>query len=119
MKGFQITFFAEQEHRHDHTPMGDWLLQFAKDNGALGGSLMGAATGFGSAGKMHSTHFFELAQQPVAVTVSATEKVAERLLAAIALEPVTVFYIQVPMVYGRIGKATPPALAGDATDAGD
>jgi PII-like signaling protein len=51
MKGFQITFFAEQEHRHDHTPMGDWLLQFAKDNGALGGSLMGAATGFGSAGK--------------------------------------------------------------------
>jgi hypothetical protein len=68
---------------------------------------------------MHSTHFFELAQQPVAVTVSATEEVAERLLAAIALEPVTVFYIQVPMVYGRIGKATPPALAGDATDAGD
>lgn len=44
---------------------------------------------------MRSTHFFELAQQPVAVTLSATE-------------PITVFYIKVPMAYGRFGTAAPP-----------
>lgn len=111
MKGFQIIFFAEQEHRHGHTPLGDWLLQFAKDQGALGGSLVGAAEGFGTAGKMRSTHFFELAQQPVAVTVSATEECADRLLKALAAEPITVFYIKVPMEYGRLGTATPPKAA--------
>lgn len=109
MKGYQITFFAEQEHRHGHTPTGDWLLQFAKDQGAIGGSLVGAAEGFGAAGRMRSTHFFELAQQPVAVTLSATEECADRLLSALAVEPITVFYIKVPMEYGRIGTAAPPA----------
>ncbi len=108
MKGYQITFFAEQEHRHGHTPLGDWLLQFAKEQGAMGGSLLGAAEGFGEAGRMHSTHLFDLAEQPVMVTVSATEAVAERLLAALAQEPVTVFYVKLPMEYGRIGAASPP-----------
>lgn len=116
MKGYQITFFCEQEQHHKHTPMGDWLLQFAQDQGAMGGSMVGAATGFGAAGKMHSTHFFELAQQPVAVTVSATDEVAARLLEALALEPITMFYIQVPMTYGRLGTATPPKPPGDELD---
>ncbi|GER21360.1 hypothetical protein [Variovorax boronicumulans] len=58
---------------------------------------------------MRSTHFFELAQQSVAVTLSATEECADRLLSALAAEPITVFYIKVPMEYGRIGTAAPPA----------
>jgi PII-like signaling protein len=89
--------------------MGDWLLQFAKDQGAIGGSLVGAAEGFGAAGQMRSTHFFELGQQPVAVTISVTEECADRLLSALAAEPIMVFYINVPMEYGRIGTAAPPA----------
>ncbi len=108
-KGYQITFFAEQERRHGHTPLGDWLLEFAREHGAIGGSLVGAAEGFGAEGRMRSTHLFDLAEQPVVVTVSLPEAAADRLLAALGQEAVSVFYIKLPMEYGRVGSAPPPS----------
>lgn len=104
MKGYQLTFFTEQDHRHGHTPMGVWLLQFAKEHGAIGGTLMGGSDGFDQSGHFHSTHFFELADQPVAVTVSMDEAACERMLQAMAQEPVNVAYVKVPVEYGRVGS---------------
>lgn len=34
------TFSAGQHHRHRHTLPGDWFVQFANDQGAIGGSLV-------------------------------------------------------------------------------
>ena len=72
MQGYQLTFFIAQDRRVGHQAMGEWLLAFCKNHGALGGSLVGAAEGFDHAGRFHSAHFFELADQPLAVTVSVT-----------------------------------------------
>ncbi len=33
MKGYQLTFFTEQNRRHGHTPIGEWLLKFAMEHG--------------------------------------------------------------------------------------
>jgi len=105
MQGYQLVFFTQQDRRHGHTPLGEWLLQFARQQGALGGTLVGAAEGFGHLGHFHSAHFFELADQPIAVTVSTDEAGCQRLLDALAREPIDIAYVKVPVEYGRLGQA--------------
>ncbi|MDF8361325.1 MULTISPECIES: DUF190 domain-containing protein [Pseudomonadota] len=104
MKGYQLTFFTAQDRRHGHTPIGDWLLQFAKSHGAVGGTLVGGAEGFDHVGRFHSAHFFELADQPLAVTVSVDEAACQRLMEALAQEAIELTYVKVPVEYGRIGR---------------
>lgn len=105
MKGYQLTFFTGQDRRHRHTPIGEWLLKFAKEQGAAGGTLVGAAEGFDHAGRFHSAHFFELADQPLAITVSVDEAACQRLMDALAQEDINLTCVKVPVEYGRVGKA--------------
>ena len=104
MQGYQLTFFTAQDRRVGHQAMGEWLLAFCKNHGALGGSLVGAAEGFDHAGRFHSAHFFELADQPLAVTVSVDEAACQRLLDALAQEDVSLTYLKIPVEYGRVGR---------------
>ncbi|GAA4331459.1 DUF190 domain-containing protein [Pigmentiphaga soli] len=104
MQGYQLTFFTRQDRRHGREPLGEWLLKFAKSHGAAGGTLVGGAEGFDHAGLFHSAHFFELADQPMAVTVSVDEAACQGLLAALAQEDIDLSYVKVPIEYGRIGK---------------
>lgn len=113
MKGYQLTFFTAQDAHHQHTPMAEWLLKFAQDSGAAGGTVVAGAEGFDHAGRIHSTHFFELADQPLAVTVSVDEECCERLMSALSQEDVDLTYVKVPVVYGRVGKA----VADDRSEA--
>ncbi|AJC44731.1 DUF190 domain-containing protein [Xanthomonas sacchari] len=105
MQGYQLTFFTEQERRHRHAPIGEWLLQFAKAHGACGGTVVGGLEGFDHGGHLHATHFFELAEQPLAVTVSVDEAACQRLMQALAEEELDLSYVKVPVEYGRVGKA--------------
>ncbi|MBN6111877.1 DUF190 domain-containing protein [Xanthomonas bonasiae] len=105
MKGYQLTFFTEQDRQHRHTPIGEWLLQFAKDNGASSGTLVCGSEGFDRAGHFHSAHFFELAQQPLAITVSVDKTACQRLMDALAQEDIDLSYVRVPVEYGRVGRA--------------
>jgi PII-like signaling protein len=105
MQGYQLTFFTQQECRHEHEPMGEWLLKFAKQQGAAGATLINAAEGFGHRGLFHSAHFFEMADQPLAVMVSVDERTRQRLLDALAEENINLTYVKVPVEYGRVGKA--------------
>jgi len=105
MQGYQLTFFTEQERRHLHKPMGEWLLRFAQQHGAVGGTVMAGAQGFDHLGHIHSAHFFELADQPIAVTVSIDEAACQRLMEALAQEAIDVAYVKVPIEFGRIGVA--------------
>ncbi|CAB3731434.1 DUF190 domain-containing protein [Castellaniella hirudinis] len=105
MKGYQLTFFTEQDRRHGHTPIGEWLLKLAKDNGAAGGTLVGGGDGFDHLGRFHSAHFFELADQPLAITVSVDDAACQRLMDALAQEEINLTYVKVPIEYGRVGKA--------------
>ncbi|MFT3801927.1 MAG: DUF190 domain-containing protein [Burkholderiaceae bacterium] len=104
MQGYQLTFFTAQDRRVGHTPIGEWLLQFAKAHGAIAGTLVGGAEGFDHAGRFHSAHFFELADQPLAVTVSVDQAGYQRLMDALALEDVDLTYVKVPVEYGRVGR---------------
>ena len=104
MRGFQLTFFTAQSQRVGHQPLGEWLLALAKAHGAAGGTLVGGGEGFDHRGHFHSAHFFELADQPLAVTVSVDEQACERLMNTLAQEAIDLAYVKVPVEFGRVGR---------------
>lgn len=108
MKGYQLTFFTQQNRRHRHMPLADWLLRTGKDQGAAGGTLVTGAEGFDHAGTFHSGGFFELADQPVAVTLSLDEKACCSLFDILKQEDLNLAYVKVPVEFGHIGRQAAP-----------
>jgi PII-like signaling protein len=107
MNGYQITFFTQQDKRHHGRPVGDWLVKLAKELGLPGATLIAASEGFGHHRRIHSAHFFELADQPQEVHVAASTEDADRLFARLRAEGVHLFYIKAPVEFGSLGEATP------------
>jgi PII-like signaling protein len=103
MNGFQVTFFTQQDHRHKGKPMGDWLVHLAKGLGLRGATLMAAGEGFGHHGRIHSAHFFELADQPLEVVMALSAEETERLFERLKAEGVHVFYVKTAVEFGTLG----------------
>jgi uncharacterized protein len=105
MQGFQLTFFTQQDRRHGHQPLGEWLLEEARRQGIAGATLSTAAEGFGHGGRLHSAHFFELAEQPVQVMMAVEPAAMVRMFARLKEEGVDVFYVKTPIEFGSTGGA--------------
>lgn len=107
MQGFQITFFTQQDRRHKGRPIGDWLVHFAQELGLRGATLLAAGEGFGQRGRIHSAHFFELADQPLEVTLAVSAEEADRLFAHLRAEGVHLFYVKSAVEFGVLGADAP------------
>jgi PII-like signaling protein len=103
MNGYQITFFTQQDKRHRGKPLAEWLVQASREIGLRGATVIPASEGFGHHGRIHSAHFFELADQPVEVVMAVTAEEAERLFARLATEAVHVFYVKTAVEFGSLG----------------
>jgi PII-like signaling protein len=104
MKGYQLTFFTQQDRQHNQQPLGEWLLRSAMKLGIGGATLTAAAEGFGRDRKLHAAHFFELADQPVEVTMAVSEQQAECMFEHLRQEGVHVFYVKTPIEFGVTGE---------------
>lgn len=104
MNGYQLTFFTQQDRKHDHMPLGEWLVQEARKLGIGGATLIVAAEGFGHDRKLHSANFFELTDQPIEVTMAVNDQEAERMFAHLKKEGVNVFYVKTPIEFGITGE---------------
>lgn len=105
MQGFQLTFFTQQDRRHGGRPLGEWLVELAREIGAKGATLTVGAEGFGRDRKLRSAHFFELAEQPVEVTMALSAGEVQRLFARLREERVSVFYVKTPIEFGMTDEA--------------
>lgn len=103
MDGYHLTFFTEQNRRHHGHPVGDWLVRVAKEMGLRGATLIAASEGFGADRRLHSAHFFELADQPQAVWIAVTAEECDRLFERLRAEGVKLFYVKVPVEFGTLG----------------
>ena len=103
MHGYQLTFFTLQDKRHKGKPVGEWLLQLAREMGLRGATLVGAGEGFGHHKRLHSVHFVELADQPLEVLMVLSQEECDRLFARLAQEQVQVFYVKTPAEFGTVG----------------
>lgn len=104
MKGFQLSFFTHQNRTHAHLPLGEWLIEEAKKLGIGGATLINASEGFGHDHKIHSAHFFELADQPVEITMAVSAAESERLFELLRSEKINLFFVKTPIEYGMTGE---------------
>ena len=104
MKGYQVTFFTVESHRHRGKPLAHWLVDLAKELGLRGATILPATEGFGHHGRFHSAHFFELADRPVEVVMVVSEPEGEALFARLAAEKVKAFYLRSPVEFGVLGE---------------
>ena len=104
MQGFQITVFTQQDRRHHGKPLVEWLVQLAGELGLSGATVMPATEGIGHHHRVHAAHFFELADQPMAVLFVLTEDEAQRLTTRLAAEGLQLFYVKTAVEFGVIGK---------------
>lgn len=103
MNGYQLTFYTEQNRRHSHHTVTEWLLQEAKQLGIHGATVINCAEGTGHAGAHHAAHALRLADQPVQIILAVTEDEAERILDAVRAGQVHVFYTRMPIEFGFLG----------------
>ncbi len=104
MNGFQITFFTQQDRRHHHKPMAEWLLLAARDLGLRGATVVAASEGYGKHRRIHSAHFFELADQPQEIVMAVSEEESQRLFEYLEKEGVHLFYAKTPVEFGVLGE---------------
>lgn len=104
MQGSQLTFFTQQDRNHRGRSLAKWLLEEARNMGIGGATLIPAAEGFGHDRKLRSTHFFELTDQPLEVTMAVSEADAERLFVRLKEEGVNIFYVKTPIEFGMTGE---------------
>ena len=76
----------------------------AKKLGISGVTVTAAQSGYGRDGKLHSAHFFELAEQPVEVTMAVAAEKSDLLFAKIAEERLKIFYVKTPIEFGVTGE---------------
>lgn len=107
MNGYQLTFYTEQNRRHGHHTVAEWLLHEAKQMGIHGATVINCAEGTGHAGAHHAAHMLRLADQPVQIILAVTEEEAERMLEAVKTEHVHVFFTRSPVEFGVLGGDDP------------
>lgn len=105
MQGYQLEFFMEQNERHGHQTVYEWLIDAARAHGIRGATVFMGALGFGHHRRLHSAHFFEMGDQPVEVTMVVSQQEADWLFALMAQEKVSMFYVKLPVEFGVIGAA--------------
>jgi PII-like signaling protein len=106
MKGYQLEFFMEQNKRKDHQALYEWLLDLARKQGISGATVMMGAMGFGHHSRLHSAHFFDLADQPVLVTMVVREEESVKLFKLLEQENTQMFYVKIPVEFGTLGTPT-------------
>ena len=104
MKGFLVIFFTQQNRRYQGKMLGDWIVDLAKEMGLRGATLSTGIEGFGHTGKLHSSHFFELADQPTEIRLAISDEEFERLFKRLEDEDFSLFYIKTPVEFGTVGK---------------
>ncbi|TAL91364.1 MAG: DUF190 domain-containing protein [Candidimonas sp.] len=106
MVGYQLTFFTQQDRRHQGKPLHEWLMNLAQSMEIRGATLFMADEGLGSNKQRHSAHFFELADQPVEIVLVVSEAECGSLLKRLNNEPgLHLFYSKMPVEFGVIGQA--------------
>ncbi len=102
-KGYQVTFFTRQDCTFGNQPLGQWLLDLARDLGLKGATVSGGLEGVGHDGKVHVVNLYDLSEQPLKVVMVMTETEYHRLFQRLEQEPVSVFCTVNEVEFGMVG----------------
>lgn len=81
----------------------EWLLNEAQRVGIKGGSVFRSIAGYGRHGQRHDETFFELAGElPVQVEFVLDKSLADRFIAALQSQKLSLFYVCCPVECGYL-----------------
>ncbi len=104
MEAIYLRMFTTEKRRHGGALLYEWILETAQRMGIEGGSALRAIAGFGRHGRMHEEGFFELAGDlPVELVFVLAPEDADRLLARIAAEGLSLMYFKSRVERGFTG----------------
>ncbi|MFA7944758.1 DUF190 domain-containing protein [Pseudomonas brenneri] len=103
-KGYQVTFFTQQERLHGRRPLAQWLIEEARKLGVRGATLNGALVGFGHDGQIHWMNILDFSEQPVQVTLILSQEEERGLFAHLEQQQVEVFFVRSPVEFGNLGR---------------
>lgn len=108
MNGFRLEFFTGRNKRHhNNQQLWEWLLRAACSQGIRGATVTMGALGFGHHRRIEAPAFFQMADQPVLITMVLTEQEVEQFFATLRGENVQdLFYVKVPVEFGTLGSQT-------------
>lgn len=104
MIGYQLSFFTHHDHRHHGKPVAEWLVEQARKLGIRGATVLNASEGYGQHRRIHSTHFFELSDQPQEVIMAVTAEEMDTLFEKINQEAIKIFYTKTKIEFGTLGE---------------
>jgi len=100
MQGYKLTFFTQQDRTIHGQSLAQWILQQAQRIGIRGATLTAGSEGFGHDQKLHSIHFFDLAEQPLQVTMAVTREESEQIFTLLKQEKLNIFYTKAAIEFG-------------------
>jgi PII-like signaling protein len=105
MQGSQLTIYAATQGRRRHRlTVVDWILEETTKVGIVGATVVEVTEAIDTLGKYHAARFFELADQPVVVTVVADDARVNALLASLRQGGVNLFYTRAAIEYEVLGQ---------------
>jgi PII-like signaling protein len=106
MQGSLLRFYVHEKDRIDGRPAWEWLLQEANQLNLAGGSALRAMAGFGRHHVLRANHFFELAgTQAIEVEFIASDADARALLDTVRAKQADMFFVRMPVEFGRLDAA--------------
>ena len=103
MKGFQLIFSTLQSRKHPNGEhISQWLVNMSEKIGIKGVTILNASQGIGRDGKLHSSTFFELADEPLEIIMNVSEAESEKLFTLLGEEKLGLFYTKIATEYGTI-----------------
>ncbi|CAB3764837.1 DUF190 domain-containing protein [Paraburkholderia humisilvae] len=104
MKGSQLTVYADSRSvRTNRMTIVQWVLDEITKAGIHGATVIEASESIDRHGRYHAGRFFELVDQPVAVTVAADATRIDTLLERLRQGDVTLFYTRCPVEFALLG----------------
>jgi PII-like signaling protein len=105
MKGIQLEFYTGRNKRHHNQPLWEWVLRAACSQGVRGATVFMGTLGFGHHRRIEPPNFFQLADQPVWITMILTEEEADQFIATLRQESVQdLFYVKQPVEFETLGR---------------
>ncbi|MDO9204458.1 DUF190 domain-containing protein [Methylotenera sp.] len=102
-QGIYLKLFVPEQLRLHGNLLYEWVLKQAEAIGIPGGSAVRALASFGRDGRLHEQHFFELAGElPIILEFFASDETLNQLLALLAAENQSLFYIKFNAEAGQI-----------------
>jgi PII-like signaling protein len=101
--GSQLTLYTSRKHKKGHKSAVSWIIDAARAQGVFGITVLEGYEGLDAHGKLHASHFFDLADEPAVVLIVADEPSIDALLVTLEQGGIELFYTRSAIDYGRLG----------------